>query len=69
MYDSASLGQAIRHYRHEARLTQAELAARTGLNRSYLSDLEGGKETEHLRRVLRVLRQLGVRMTLEKVDW
>lgn len=50
-------------------MTQAELAERAGLNRSYLSELESGKETEQLKRILRVLRQLGVRMTLDKADW
>jgi len=39
------------------------------LQRSYLSELENGKETEQLRRVLRVLRQLGVRITVDRADW
>jgi HTH-type transcriptional regulator/antitoxin HipB len=69
IYTAASLGAAIKHYREEAGLSQAELAARSGLNRTYLSDLERGKETEQLRRLLHVLRQLGVRMTLQKADW
>lgn len=50
-------------------MSQAELAELTGLNRTYLSDLEQGRETEQLKRILRLLRQLGVRMTLEKADW
>lgn len=69
LYSAASLGAAIRHYREEAGLTQAQLAEMAGLNRSYLSELEQGKETEQLRRVLRVLRLLGVRATLQKADW
>lgn len=69
VYAPASLGDAIHHYRKEAGLTQAELAETTGLQRSYLSELENGKETEQLKRVFRLLRQLGVRMTLEKADW
>jgi DNA-binding XRE family transcriptional regulator len=69
IYTPASLGDAIRHYRTEAGLTQAELAERAGLHRSYLSELETGKETEQVKRILRVLRQLGVRMTLDKADW
>lgn len=69
IYTAASLGDAIRHYRSEAGLTQAELAELTGLQRSYLSELESGKETEQLRRTLRVLRNLGVRMTLTRADW
>lgn len=69
IYNADSLGAAIRHFRREAGLTQAELADLTGLGRSYLSELESGKETEQVRRLLRVLRQLGVRMTIEKADW
>lgn len=69
VYNPASLGAAIRHYRREAGLSQADLAEQAGLHRTYLSALEQGKETEQLRRLLRVLKQLGVRMTLEKADW
>ncbi|MDA8034033.1 MAG: helix-turn-helix domain-containing protein [Actinomycetota bacterium] len=69
IYSSASLGDAIRHYRTDAGLTQAQLAGATGLQRSYLSELERGKETEQLTRILRLLRHLGVRMTLDKADW
>ena len=46
IYTPDSLGSAIRHYRLLAGLTQAELAKQSGLNRSYLSELESGKETE-----------------------
>ncbi len=69
IYTPASLGAAIRHYRLQSGLSQAELAERAGLNRTYLSDLERGKETEQIRRILRVLKELGVRMTLDKADW
>lgn len=69
IYAPDSLGAAIRHYRQLAGLSQAELAERAGLNRTYLSALEQGHETEQVRRLLHVLRQLGVRMTLEKADW
>jgi transcriptional regulator with XRE-family HTH domain len=69
IYTPASLGDAIRHYRTAAGLTQAQLAEMAGLQRSYLSELENGKETEQLKRILRVLRQLGVRMTMDEADW
>lgn len=69
VYTPASLGAALRHYRRQAGLSQAELAERAGLNRTYLSALEQGRETEQVKRILRLLKQLGVRMTLEKADW
>ncbi|MCA1832181.1 MAG: helix-turn-helix domain-containing protein [Actinomycetota bacterium] len=69
VYTTASLGAAIRHYREQVGLSQNELADRSGLNRTYLSALENGRETEHVKRLLRVLKQLGVRITLERADW
>jgi len=69
LYSAASVGPAIRQYREEAGLTQAQLADMAGLHRSYLSELERGSETEQLRRILRVLKLLGVRATLRKADW
>lgn len=69
LYTAASVGPAIRQYREQAGLTQAQLAEMAGLNRTYLSELERGKETEQFRRILRVLKLLGVRATLQKADW
>lgn len=69
VYTGASIGPAIRHYRLEAGLTQAELAELVGLSPSYLSRLETGEGTEELRRVVRILKQLGVRMTLQHAEW
>jgi len=69
VYTAASVGQAIRHYRIQAGLTQAELADQVGITRTYLSRLEKGQETEQLRRVIVLLRRLGVRATLRHEDW
>jgi transcriptional regulator with XRE-family HTH domain len=69
VYTAASIGPAIRQYRKQSGLTQAQLAERSGISRTYLSRLEGGHETEQLRRILGVLRELGVRATLQHADW
>ena len=69
IYSPASLGTAIKHYRSQAGLSQVDLAERAGINRSYLSGLEQGHETEQMRRLFRILRELGVRISLQKVDW
>lgn len=69
VYTAASIGPAIRQYRREAGLTQKELADRVGIEQSYLSRLEQGQETEQLRRVVSILKQLGVRATLKHEDW
>lgn len=62
---AASLGAAIRHYRRLSGVSQIELAELTGIHRSYLSSLERGRETEHLRRILRILNRLGLRVSIE----
>ena len=69
VYTAASIGPAIRQYRREAGLTQKELADRVGIEQSYLSRLEQGQETEQLRRIVSILKQLGVRATLRHEDW
>ncbi len=69
IYNASTLGTALRHYRSQLGISQAELAARTGIPRNYLSALENGLETEQLKRTLDLLRELGVRMTLDHEDW
>ncbi len=69
LYTAALIGPAIRHFRKQAGLTQVQLANQTGLAVSYLSRLENGQETEQLRRIVKLLKQLGVRMTLGHEDW
>lgn len=69
VYTGASVGQAIRHYRLQSGLTQAQLAHIVGISPSYLSRLEHGQETEQLRRIVAILKQLRVRMTIQHADW
>ena len=69
IYSASTLGEAIRHYRTKLGISQAELAARTGMPRNYVNALENGLETEQLKRTLEILRELGVRMTLVHEDW
>lgn len=69
VYSAQTLGAAIRHYRTASGISQTELARRTAIPRNYVNALEGGHETEHLSRLLAVLRELGVRMTLDRADW
>lgn len=60
----ASLGRAVRLRRKEDGLTQAQAAALCGVGARFLSELERGKETAELGKVLRVLRGLGLELTL-----
>ena len=43
---SQSFGMALREFRLRRGVTQAELARRSGLHRSYLSELERGSTTD-----------------------
>jgi transcriptional regulator with XRE-family HTH domain len=63
-----ALGAGIRYFRRQQGFTQAGLAQRAGMPRETLSRLENGHETEQLRHVFALLRQLGLRATLERVD-
>ena len=69
VYTPASIGAALRHFRQRAGLSQQELARKANLHRSYLSAMEKGHETAHVRRLFRILKQLGVRMSLEQASW
>ena len=69
IYSASTLGAAIRYYRTKLGISQTELAARTAIPRNYVNALENGLETEQLKRTLEVLRELGVRMTLDHEDW
>ncbi len=53
------LASAVRGRRQSLRLTQAQLATRAGVSRSFVVDLEAGKVTVALRPVLAVLEALG----------
>lgn len=63
-----TVGMAIREFRAAAGLTQAELAGRAGVHRTYLSALENGKTTEALEQVFVLLHALNVLVVLEAPD-
>ena len=56
---SCKLGQIVRHERKAQKLRQAELAAASGVGVRFIVDLEAGKPTLQLEKVLHVLATLG----------
>ena len=60
--DSAALGRKVRELRREQKVTQAQLAGLANTGVRFISDLENGKETCQIGKMLRVLRTLGVNM-------
>lgn len=64
--DVISLGSAIKDRRKELNYTQKFLSEVTGLSSSFISDLEHGKETTEIGKVLFLINTLGLNFILEK---
>ncbi len=60
------LSDLIRAKRKRDRLTQSEAASLCGVGTRFLSDLENGKETVRLSKVLKVLQGLGLVLDLRE---
>ena len=57
--DPGDLGEALRHARTAAGMSQSELANWLGVSRFYVSSLEAGEATERLGRIFAALALLG----------
>ena len=62
--DMPQLGAAIRKKRHDVGMRQAELAALAGVGIRFLSELENGKASAAVGKVLLVLRRLGLDLVI-----
>ena len=62
--DCAALGRKVRELRRAQKITQAQLAGLANTGVRFISDLENGKETCHIGKMLRVLETLGVDMLI-----
>ncbi len=69
VYNARSLGDAVRHYRQQAGLTQAQLADAAGIPRLWIARLEAGETTEQTRRLVDLLRTLGARLVVREETW
>ena len=68
MLDVATIGQIIRDERKELGLRQDELAAASGVGLRFLVELERGKETVQMGKVLDVLAALGCELQIKRPD-
>ena len=66
--DAGALGTAVRRARKAHGLTQADLAGLAGTGPRFISELERGKASAELGKVLDVLAVLGLRLLLAGVD-
>ena len=62
--DAKSFGEALRKRRKELHYTQAFLADISGLSVSFISDLEGGKDTAELGKAIFLAQLLGLDITM-----
>ncbi len=59
------IGELVRIERKKAGLKQAECAALCGVGTRFFSELENGKQTLEIGKVLKILKLLGVEINLE----
>jgi|GEM_PF-498117 y4mF family transcriptional regulator len=60
----ALLGKIIRQERKNRNLTQTELGDLCGTSINFISQIEAGKDTAHIGKVLKVLQVLGVQFNI-----
>ncbi len=65
----ANIGAAIRKKRRDDGLTLADAAALCGVGYRFMSDLENGKATVQMGKVLQVLNALGLDVYIESRKW
>jgi y4mF family transcriptional regulator len=66
--DPAAMGRLIRDARRALGLTQPDLALSAGVGVRFLVDIEKGKPTAQIGKVMQVLAALGVEMALSLPD-
>jgi len=59
------IGQALRRRRKELKLKQADLALASGTGVRFISDLENGKASCHIGKVIQVAESLGFEIRLQ----
>lgn len=68
-HSAAEIGKIIATARRHHKLTQAGLARAVGATQAWISEVEKGKETAQIGKVLRLLSHLGVRLQTGVVPW
>ena len=63
---TAQLGDLVRAVRKEQGLTQLDVAGLAGMSNRFVIDLERGKETLQMQKVLDVLSLLGLEVVIRK---
>jgi len=64
--DMKQLGQIIRQVRKDQGLTQEQLAATCGVGLRFVRDVEQGKASCHIGKVIQVVYMLGIKILIEE---
>ena len=64
--NAEDLGSEIRKRRKNLGYTQQDIAARTGLSASFISDVENGKETAEIGKIMLLLSILGLNLYMKE---
>lgn len=64
--NAIELGKVIKSKRKSLGYTQLEISERTGLSASFISEVENGKETAELGKVMHLLSILGLNTMVEE---
>jgi HTH-type transcriptional regulator/antitoxin HipB len=64
-YDAKSIGQLVKETRKKQGVTQRTLALTSGTGLRFIIELEQGKPTCQLEKVLTVLKTLGLKIAIE----
>ena len=64
--NTKTLGETIRARRKELHYTQAYLAEFTGLSVTFISDVERGKTTAEIEKIIRLINVLGLNLLVER---
>jgi len=68
-HTAAEVGKIILAARRHRGLTQTELARAIGATQAWISEVEQGKDTAQIGKILRTLSYLGVRLEAGVVPW
>ncbi len=69
VHSVSDIGAAVRNKRRDDGLTLADAAGLCNVNYRFLSDLENGKPTVRLDKVLQVLAALGLELEISERSW
>lgn len=65
MYNSEDIGKVVKRTRKKLGVTQRNLALTSGTGLRFIIELEQGKPTCQLEKVLTVIRTLGIKLTIK----